>query len=248
MDHLSDPRPLAKPGRIALLLLFVMLLCVFTGLAAWQVERRAWKHALIERVEQRVHRAAIDAPGQAGWPLVTAADDEYRHVRATGRFVPGRETFVRAATVLGSGYWLIAPFRLADGSVILVNRGYVASNDRSRVVAAGDETLVTGLLRITEPGGSFIQHNDPALDRWYSRDVEAIARARGLRDVAPYFIDAEGDPANAGDGGVDAASRGIPVGGLTVVSFSDNHLLYAIIWGILALMNGWAAGRILRVP
>lgn len=245
---MAAPHPRLGPGRVALLLLFAFLFCLFAGLAVWQVERRAWKHALIDRVEQRVHRAPVAAPGPERWPAVTEAEDAYRHVEATGTFIAGRETFVRAATVLGSGYWLIVPLRLADGSAILVNRGFVVGNDRARVATSASETTVTGLLRITEPGGSFIQRNDPAHDRWYSRDVQAIAGARGLQKVAPYFIDADGDPADARDGGVEAASRGIPVGGLTVIAFTDNHLLYAVIWSVLGVMNVWAAIRVLRAP
>jgi surfeit locus 1 family protein len=44
---------------------------------------------------------------------------------------------------------------------------------------------------MTEPRGAFLRHNDAAANHWYSRDVQAIAAARGLTHVAPYFIDAE---------------------------------------------------------
>src|SRR3546814_10761852 len=77
---------------------------------------------------------------------------------------------------------------------------------------------VTGLLRVTEPGGAFLRRNDPAPDHWYSRDVAAIARARGLGVVAPYFIDA--DRAAASAAGAAANPRAMPVGGLTR---SDEH-------------------------
>src|SRR3546814_6228890 len=55
---------------------------------------------------------------------------------------------------------------------------------------------VTGLLRMSEPGGAFLHHNDPDNGRWYSRDVAAIAAAQGLAGtkVAPYFIDADATP------------------------------------------------------
>ena len=43
---------------------------------------------------------------------------------------------------------------------------------------------MVGLLRLTEPGGSLLQANDPADERWYSRDVAAIAAARGLPGTA----------------------------------------------------------------
>ena len=233
-------------GRSVLLLSLLGLMALFVALAVWQVERRTWKHALIERVDRRVHAEPVDAPGRARWPVVTRNDDEYRHVRVDGIFVPGRETFVRAATVLGSGYWLIVPLRRDDGSIVLVNRGFVAGTDRSQRATAPQRAVVTGLLRITEEGGSLLRRNDPSVDRWYSRDVYAIAVARGLQDVAPYFVDADADPENAADGGAGAVARGEPVGGLTVVAFADNHLLYAIIWSLLATLVGWAVIRVLR--
>ena len=74
-----------------------------------------------------------------------------------------------------------------------------------------------------------MRQNDPTADRWYSRDVQAIAKSRGLVAVAPYFIDA--DRASSPGTGVDS-----PVGGLTVITFPNNHLLYAITWYTLGLM------------
>ncbi|MFT3966952.1 MAG: SURF1 family cytochrome oxidase biogenesis protein, partial [Sphingobium sp.] len=79
---------------------------------------------------------------------------------------------------------------------------------------------------VTEPGGGFLRANDPAGDNWYSRDVAAIAAKRGLARVAPYFIDA--DASLNGDGR--------PVGGLTVIRFSDNHMVYALTWFGMALL------------
>jgi surfeit locus 1 family protein len=90
---------------------------------------------------------------------------------------------------------------------------------------------LTGLLRVTEPRGAFLRHNDPAADRWYSRDVAAIAAARGIPKVAPYFIDA--------DRSADPAA--LPVGGLTIIAFPNNHLLYALTWfGLAAMLAGWS--------
>ncbi len=79
---------------------------------------------------------------------------------------------------------------------------------------------------MTEPQGRFLRSNDPAQDRWYSRDVAAIAATRALTGVAPYFIDAEA--------GTDPEAW--PRGGLTVLDFPNNHLVYALTWFSLALM------------
>jgi surfeit locus 1 family protein len=224
----------------------------FVALGNWQVERLAWKRDLIARVDERVHAAATDAPGRDAWPQVSAARDEYRRVRATGVFLHDRETLVQAATELGSGFWVLTPLRMADGDVVLVNRGFVPAELRERAARRQDEPLgevtVTGLLRITEPGGGFLRDNDPGADRWHSRDVAAIARARGLTDAAPYFIDADagGPQAGAGTPHEPSGQPAWPRGGLTVITFHNSHLVYAITWYGLALMVAgaiWYAGR-----
>ncbi len=229
----ASPRrrsPLFKAIVVVLAASFFML---FVALGTWQVKRRAWKLDLIARVEQRVHAPAGPAPGPSEWSHVTTAADEYRHVTATGAFLDSSQTLVQAVTDLGAGFWVLTPLREADGSVVLVNRGFVAADDRGRVslgsrrlhpahrlrrqpraplalrrqrwaaTATGWSTsTVTGLLRMTEPRGAFLRHNNPAANLWYSRDVQAIAAARGLSHVAPYFIDAEARPHDA-----NAASR-----------------------------------------
>ncbi|VTU16367.1 SURF1 family protein [Variovorax sp. PBL-E5] len=231
-------------ARIGLATCAVGVFAGFVALGTWQVERRAWKLDLIARVEVRVHAPAVAAPGTAQWPQLNAAHDEYRHVRVSGIFLHDRETLVQASTELGAGFWVLTPLRMQEGGVVLVNRGFVPPEAREPAAHAAAEadasTRVTGLLRMTEPGGGFLRHNDPAANRWYSRDVQAIAGARGLDHVAPFFIDADAAPRAAG------APRTWPAGGLTVISFPNNHLVYAITWYALALMTALAAWRVAR--
>ena len=231
MNDLAPPQP-APRSRATLVLLTALGLLAFAALIAlgtWQVERRAWKLDLIDRVERRVHAPPLAAPGPPDWPGITAETNEYQHVRATGTFLNDKETLVQAVTELGGGFWVLSPLRTAEGT-ILVNRGFVPAEKRDPAARQADqqsgETVVTGLLRVTEPGGAMLRANDPAADRWFSRDVAAIATARGLDRSAPYFIDADATP-NPG---------GHPVGGLTVIAFANNHLVYAITWYGLALL------------
>ena len=225
-----------------------VLFAGFVALGSWQVERRAWKLALIERVEQRIHAAPVDAPGRADWPRVSAARDEYRHVRLAGRFLHHRETLVQAATTLGAGHWVLTPLQAADGTVVLVNRGFMPSGRRpaARAAEPGGDAVVTGLLRLTEPGGGFLRRNDPAANRWYSRDVQAIAAARGLAAVAPYFIDADAVLPSLPARGIPE-NDDLPVGGLTVTAFHNSHLAYALTWYTLALMVAAAALQVVRL-
>jgi len=252
----------AAPRRPAALRLFLivigsLLFAGFFALGTWQVVRLQWKLDLIERVNQRVHADPVSAPAAADWPRVSVEQDEYRHVRLDGVFLTALTARVQAATDLGSGFWLLTPLCRDDGSIVLVNRGFVAGGAPGAPVAAaaahaggaqacaaaraeGTAAAVTGLLRISEPAGGFLRKNDPATDRWYSRDVQAIAAARQLSRVAPYFVDADAASVPG------AAASDAPVGGLTVVSFHNNHLVYALTWYALAVMVAWACYWVFR--
>lgn len=233
---------MTRPGaasRVVLAATLLALALAGLGLGVWQVQRRAWKHVLIEAVETRSVARPVAAPGPAAWPRISAGRDAYRRVTLQGRFDHSRETLVQAVTLLGGGYWVLTPL-VTDRFTVLVNRGFVppAMRDAKARAAGNPPALVrvTGLLRISEPGGGFLRSNDPASERWFSRDVAAIAARRRLAKAAPYFIDADATP-NPG---------GYPVGGLTVVRFSDNHLVYALTWFALAIGCAWGAFMIWR--
>ncbi len=213
------------------------LLAAFAGFIAlgiWQWQRMGWKDALIARVEARVDAAPIPIPARSAWAAVTAERDEYRRVRLSGRFV-GPDTRTQAVTELGAGWWLLAPLRTDGGDIVLVNRGFVPADANAAPPPVGD-VEIDGLLRISEPEGGFLRRNAPAQSRWYSRDVDAIARARGFAGdaVAPFFVDAARDT----DG------QGWPRGGLTVVRFRDHHLSYALTWFGMALLTAIAGRRL----
>ncbi|MCK1542132.1 SURF1 family protein [Bradyrhizobium sp. 147] len=225
----------ARSPSLWLTVLSLTAIAVLIALGIWQIERRAWKLALIDRVEQRVHAPAQPVPSPAAWPTISTANDEYRHVTLTGHFLHDCETLVQAVTEEGPGYWVLTPLLRSDGTQVLINRGFVPSERRDastrRDGNPDGEVEITGLLRITEPQGGFLRNNVPQHNRWYSRDVAAIAAARGLHEVAPFFVDADAGSQIAGG----------PIGGLTVIRFPNNHLIYALTWFALAFM---LAGRL----
>ena len=210
--------------RWLLVALALMAAVGFIALGVWQVERRVWKLDLIARVE-----AGLKTAPATDWQKFA----EYRRVRLTGTLLCDRETLVKAVTERGEGYWVMTPLRTGQ-DLVLINRGFVPSASAARW--CGLEASVTGLQRASEPRGGFLRSNDAAAERWYSRDVDAIAATRGLGKVAPFFVDADATP-NPG---------GSPVGGLTVIAFANNHLVYALTWFALAALSLSAAAMILR--
>jgi surfeit locus 1 family protein len=218
------------------------LIAGFAALGVWQVQRLAWKTALIAQVDARIHAAPAAAPGPPAWPSITQDRDQYRRVTVRGVFQHDREALVQAVTAAGPGFWVMTPLRTDQGFTVLVNRGFVPGDrrraaERREGLVAGERQVV-GLLRLTEPHGGFLRANDPTNDLWRSRDVAAIGASRGLGDLAPYFIDADATP-NPG---------GWPRGGLTVVRFANSHLVYAVTWFALALGVAVALGFVLRTP
>jgi surfeit locus 1 family protein len=161
-----------------------------------------------------------------------------------------------------------------DSAVVLVNRGFIPNGATAAGAGPGPATI-TGLLRMSERGGGFLRDNDPQHDRWFSRDVEAIGAARGLHRVAPWFLDQDAAPASpavapqpgsdpnnqqvqglepriklgSDPGSALASGAGAtvaPVGGLTVISFHNSHLVYALTWFAMGLMAAGAGYAIAR--
>jgi surfeit locus 1 family protein len=136
---------------------------------------------------------------------------------------------------------------MADGAIVVINRGFVPIELRDPATrAAGQvagEVTVTGLVRAPERRGWFVPENEPAQNRWFLRDPAAIAAAHGLARVAPFYVDADGTE-NPG---------GWPRGGQTRLALPNNHLQYALTWFGLALtlvgvFAAWSLRRLRGEP
>lgn len=220
---------MSRRRQLAFAAALLPVVAALVWLGVWQLQRRTWKLALIAQVEHRLAAPPAAAPGPAAWARI-GAEDAYTRIAAHGRWRAGADTFVQAVTDLGSGYWVMTPLDETRGFTLLVNRGFVSGDARATLPRPPSGAVaVTGLLRVSEPGGAFLHHNQPTADRWYSRDVAAIAAKRGLGRIAPYFIDADA-----------RTSPATPRGGLTVVRFPNNHLQYALTWFAMALALGGA--------
>lgn len=225
-----------------------LLAAVFVGLILlgnWQVRRYHLKLKIAHDIATRVHAPPVGLPGPAQWPRITDGHLQYLHVTLHGRFI-GNQTLVHGSSSKGYGYWAMAPLCTDRDFIVLVNRGYVppelTGKPASAKIAPPDgEVTLTGLLRLTEPRGGFLRHNQPEKNLWYSRDVAAIAAADHLPadQVAPYFVDADASAANA-----DASKW--PMAGLTSIHIYNHSFGYAITWYLLALGTLLAMGIVIR--
>lgn len=209
----------------------IVILC---GLGVWQLDRKMWKEDLIARLNARLSRAPQDLPPRASWPQLHQDGEEFRRVVFPAEFLDGEEALVYTAgsplrpDVKGPGYWVFAPVRLAGGSIVLVNRGFVPPDhkdpaERSEGTPHGIVDVV-GVMRWPEARGTFTPADDPKKNIWFLRDSKSIADIKKWATAAPFYIDQE-EPVPAG---------GWPKPGKLEVQLPDNHLQYAITWLALA--------------
>ena len=228
----------ASPRRswLGLLVPAVLVFAALMVLGTWQLQRKAWKEALIATLTERLAAPPSPLPPTAMWPHLDQANDEYRRVAFTATFDHGAEALVYGAAsafrpdVTGLGYWVLTPARLRDGGVVIVNRGFVpegrqAAATRMDGQIAGPVGLV-GVMRWPDPRGAFSPADDPAHNLWFARDPAAVAAAKKLGPAAPFYVEQE-SPVPLG---------GLPQPGRLVVNLRDPHLGYAVTWYGLALV------------
>ena len=204
--------------RRTLFLLIVGLggAAILIWLGVWQIQRLAWKEAIIADINTRIAAAPVDLP-----PTVNAEDDAYLPVAVTGSFDAGEVHVLVSQKDVGAGYRVIAPFTLEDGRRIMVDRGFVLTTDKYAPRALGPAT-VTGNLQWPRETDSFTPEADLKGNIWFARDVPDMAQTLGTEPVLLVARSSTPQPAGISPLPVDTAR--IP----------NDHLQYAITWFSLA--------------
>ena len=234
-------RPLFWPTAIMLPIILFSL-----GLGVWQMERRAWKRDILDRLA--ANQAAPPMPFDElvkGDPLRR----EYGRVRLSGRFLHDKEFYLAARSLKDKvGMQVVTPLSLDDGRVVLFDRGWIPSEKKDPARRAEGQlpgrVELTGIVRRSQVKRQFAPDNDPAKNFWFHVDVPLMRQmAGGKADPAldTFFLDADATP-NPG---------GVPVGGQTRLDIPNDHLQYAITWFLIALAGAgvylayhWENGRL----
>jgi len=239
----------ARPRRswVGLLIPALLAFVVLVGLGTWQIERKAWKEGLIAALDAQLAAPPIALPPPATWTRLDRKSDEFRRVAFSAAFDNSKEALVFAPPstfrrdVSGPGYWVFAPAGLADGKIVMVNRGFVPDGrqdpkSRPQGQITGPIGIV-GSMRWPDTRHWFTPDDEPAKNLWFSADPQAIAAAKGIGAVAPFYVEQESP----------VPPEGLPKPGKLVVTLPDNHLQYALTWYGLAIVLvimfvAWAFG------
>jgi len=233
MSSQAGPR---RRGIVVPIIFTLLAVAVFVALGTWQVERKAWKEGLIAQLDARLSAQPAALPPRDRWAQLSAEMDEFRRVKFAAEFLDSEALVYTSGSAIrpdvsGPGYWVLSPARLAGGSVIVINRGFVPEGkqnpDPRREGQPRGVTEIVGAMRWPEPRGLFTPNDTPAKNLWFVRDPGAIAAAKGWGAAAPFYIDQEAPP----------APGGLPRVGPLQPSLPNNHLQYAITWYGLALVT-----------
>ncbi len=220
MHHFTRPRPVAW---------FFFLLgfgtCLVLG--TWQMERLRWKEGLIAEI----------AAANAATPVATIPQEEgaltalqFRRAALSGTWLAEHEFHLAPRYWRDQfGYVLITPLKLADGRILMVNRGWVPAKKKDPQTrpetAVRGKARIEGMLRIGNERGAFSPPNQSDGNLWFGRDVAAMAAHAKLEGVIPAMLDIVG----VQEAGV------LPVPSDGTIRLRNDHLSYIITWYGIAL-------------
>ncbi|WP_026426174.1 SURF1 family protein [Actinokineospora inagensis] len=182
---------LLRPAWLMLALVVVAFAAsCFTLLAPWQFRRDAEREATNNAI-----RASYDA---APAPLGSAPPGEWRRVTLTGTYLPEAEAVARLRTVQGTAaFEILTPFKLPDGGIVLVDRGYVRPAEGVRIpqYATAPTGQVNLLARVRAGENTERQaFNEDGHRQVYAVDPDVVAKAAGITIRPGYLQLEEGAP------------------------------------------------------
>lgn len=222
-------RVLLRPGWLLLtLVVLVFATACFALLAPWQFHRHEERKATNAAVQ-----GSFDATPE---PLGAVPPGEWRKVTLSGEYLPDAEAVARLRTVQGeAAFEVLTPFRLDDGSTVLVDRGFVRPVQGVHVpeYAAPPAGRVQLVARFrtgeTDPQRrpAFTDASTDGHRQVYAIDTRAVGDAAGLT-IRPGYLQL--------DGGSPGVLGALPLPQLEAGPF----LSYALQWiafGAMALFG-----------
>lgn len=238
---------LRSPRWIAGIVVAVVAVATFVNLGLWQLRRlddRRAANALIE--------AGMTAePADLSALLRDESDPAalaFRRVRATGTYLLEEEVILQLRSLNGqSGNEVLTPLLLADGTAIVVDRGWVTIDVEGPPVVGSEPSsrtvTVEGVLRATQEKGRF-GPSDAASGRLERISRIDLGRLQQQLEqpLAPVYLQLEAQ--------TPAQSGRYPVVLPTVAASEGPHLSYAVQWFIFATIVAigfpllmWRTGR-----
>jgi cytochrome oxidase assembly protein ShyY1 len=224
-------------GYLALVIVFAVACC---ALGTWQLNRRAEALTEVARIDANYDAAPVPVAEALPDSAAFDPDERWQVVALSGEYLADDEVVIRNRPFEGSsGFQVVTPFRLDDGSVFFVDRGWIAQNSDGRPgeyeAAPAGEVEVTARLKANE--GSIAGRTASGREL-ATIDLDELADRVG----APSYTGAYGVLVQRGE---DADVP--PVAAARPIRDEGPHLSYALQWFVFAILGfiglGWAANQ-----
>jgi cytochrome oxidase assembly protein ShyY1 len=243
-------RFLLTPRWLGAAVLTVVAAVVMVFLGNWQLHRYHERAAINDRIDSADSVAAVPVESVLARPSTTGSagpspgkKEAWTKVTVTGRYDPAHEIQARARTVNGDvGFEIVTPLILADGTAVLVDRGWIPPADAGAVAAPtvppapGGQVTVVGQVHLSESRPTPIEHRDGRLDT-RRISVPRLAHEMPYPVYGAYLLLTGQTPA------ADPAFVAIPIDH----EDSWQNAGYTVQWWLFAVMAlfafGWQARR-----
>lgn len=224
-------RFLLKPKWIAFHILVLAAMVAMFNLGLWQLRRLDERQTFNRQVTERSDQSIVPLEELLG-SRTAPAEMNYRRVTVSGQYTPQPTVEIVNRSQGGvAGRNLVNALRTADGTVVLINRGFLDARVASPPVPTGDVSLI-GRVRTSEQRrtGQVADDSGEQLTQARRIDLDVLGPQFG-GDVAPVYVEVlESQPK---DGRLEA---------IAAPELSNGpHLSYAIQWFIFTacVAIGW---------
>eukprot|EP00741_Cyanophora_paradoxa_P003494 tig00000711_g3393.t1 len=231
--------PETPPRDVLGLAVFTVPVLVTAGLGLWQWRRKTWKEEQIALRKERLKLPPVPAPGEyldeSGREAL-----QHRQVAVTGEYDHSKTMLVGPRTYDGqAGFHMIVPMKCTNGTIVLVNRGWVpkqVAGDPAAMASFKTKGVVatSGVSVIPMLPSSFVPPNAPAEGKWYALRLEEMAAWAGAPSVPLLLETIQTAPSS-----LPANRRELPIprDPAEIVStyvMPEGHRAYAATWWTLS--------------
>lgn len=253
----TSPPP-SSSGPSVLGVAFFGGMCLGTfGLGCWQVQRYQWKLGVAadQKAKYLAEPTALPECSSQLHVLETVSQLSGRRISTSGTYEHGKEVLLgpRSAPVglVGDaaqglatnpqGYYVVTPLKRTDGTVVFINRGWVAMNEKNWHRPSGIVT-VHAIVGSGEKSSTFSPVNSPKTRKLLWLEPAALLQATGYASetstpVVPIILEAV-EPDNVPVTSYPACRRVKHLNDQYITPMT--HLVYATTWFSLS-----AAGTVM---
>lgn len=227
---------------LALAIVFAIVCCL---LGAWQLNRRAEARVEIDRFDANYASEPVPLADELTDFASFDPDSKWTPIVVEGRYLHDEELLVRARPYNGSpGFEVLTPLQLADGSIVIVDRGWVSPGSRQDTpdaVPRAPDGVVTVVARLKAAEPALPNRSAPP---GQVATIELSAIATLLSDAgldAAVYTGAYGLMVSE-----SPATESRPLAPPKPVRDEGPHLSYALQWFVFAIFGFIGLGYALR--